>query len=244
MLYVGIKTMKKILILITALVTAAIVGASEIEVPHVSVHGTAQIEVIPDLMKWKLTVETKGTDVQKLAEEHDRQVSVLLKFLKEEGIEEQKINTTRINFQENWEYKNKSRIKEGYIAATEIAFELTELDKYRTFWIGLSKVRGVRINSTHFDTTKRIDLQNESRLKALAEAKKKAISLTNALGSKIAEPLLIEEDLSVGQSSSRNAITNNLRQVASSSGTSNASLSLGTVSVSSRVLVKFRITEK
>lgn len=215
--------------------------ADGFELPHVSVYGTSELEVAPNLMIWNLSIVSKGFEVPKVAEEQDKKLQKLLSYLRAEEIEDRDINTTRINLRENRVYRKNSYVKEGYIASTDIVFEISDLNKYRSLWIGLSTFDGLSIQSTSFDTSKRIELQNESRIKAVEVARDKAIALVNALGSQIAEPLLIEEDLSISGGWNRNVVTNNLGQVSSDA---DDSFSVGMIKVSTRVLVKFRITSK
>lgn len=167
--------------------------ADNAELPRITVYGTATKEVIPDVLKWRLTAKNAGGELQNVAKQHTRIVEEVILFLKRNQIGRKEIQTTQMVFRENIVYRNGSRIKEGYIASTDISFKVNDLKKYQSFWIGLSGIKELNINSVSYDHSKRIAYQNETRLKALHMAKTKAETLANAVGSQIGEPLLIEE---------------------------------------------------
>ncbi len=122
--------------------------ADDIQLPHVTVFGTATTSVTPDTMVWSLTVKNIGSDLQKVAKQHNRLVESVLKFLKKKKkVDKQDIQTAMMEFGENWEYKNKTRIKEGYYSSTSISFKLKIFDKYKELWIGLSAKENVSVDN-------------------------------------------------------------------------------------------------
>ena len=171
--------------------------AEDIKLPHITVFGTAIKKVTPDRMNWYLSVKNKGGDLQEVAELHSKYVELVLAFLKKMKIPTEELQTARMEFGENWEYRFSSRVKNGYFASTDIFFKLHDFEKYKSLWMGISQIEYVTVNSVSYDHSKRIEFQNETRKKALLAAKEKAIALAETLGSQIGEPLLIEEDTSM-----------------------------------------------
>ncbi len=213
------------------------VNADEIELPHVTVHGTSTIKIVPDKMIWNAKISNTGEQLDWVAEEHTKIVVETIKFLKEAGIKEKNIQTARMEFGENWVYKNQSNIKEGYIASTWVSFISFDFAKYKKLWIGLSKISGVSINDVNYDHTDRIKYQNEARKKAVLKAKEKAEDLAKALNSKIKEPLLIEENISRNGSSR----SNSLDLFENDEGEEGNILAPGRISIKSSVKVAFRL---
>ena len=210
------------------------------DVPHVQVSGTAIIEVVPDEMHWSLRLMTKKRTVADTAEEHDRRVSRLLGFLKENEIAEENTQTSRISISENWVYRSNNRVKEGYQASTTVTFESDDLDDYRDLWIGLSNLDNVEVSSVTFDVADRIRHQNESRLKAVMAAKEKAVALAEALGAEVHEPIAIVEDL--GSGFQVEGMIGNFASRSQMAADSGPSVSPGTISITTGVNVKFRIS--
>ncbi len=232
------KTSNLIASLAIAFVSVAQAGDNSL--PNVTVYGTATTEVTPDQMNWQLTVTNKGKDLAPVADNHSGIVSNVLKFLKASGIDEQKVQTARMEFGENWEYRNSNRVKEGYFATTRVSFEVTNFDLYQNLWSGLAKIKNVSIDYVSYDYSKRIEVQNETRIKALQAAKEKAKSLAETLGSRIGEPLLIEEDLGIQTMYAGAAFSNNLRTVQSTEGDSEG-IAKGKIPIKLRVKTSFRL---
>jgi uncharacterized protein YggE len=98
-----------------------------------------------------------------------------------------------MRFGENWAYRDSNRVKEGYYAATEVMFRLTEMDRYDDFWMKLSEYNHVGIKSVSFEISDETKYHAELRQRALLAAKEKAEQMAGVLDSGIGEPLVIEE---------------------------------------------------
>jgi uncharacterized protein YggE len=188
-------------------------------------------------MVWSLRVETKGPSLETVVSEHSTTV-------KKSKVDEKTIQASRMEFGENWEYRSDSRVREGYVATTEIAFKLKEFENYKPLWLGLAKIHGVSISAVTYDHTRRIEFQNESRRKAVLAARDKARALAEALGAVIGEPLMIEEDLSPseGWQFQRNTSLNNLRAADAEAQGQSTGLAPGTIPITVRVKAAFRLT--
>lgn len=166
----------------------------EIDQPHITVYGNAMKEVVPDTMLWSLRVENRGVELDKVSENHVKIVADALKLITKQGVAKKEIQTSGMRFGENYVYRANSRVKEGYIAATTISFEMKNLAKYEALWLSLSKVDAVNVNSVSFDYSKRIEAQNEVRINALLEAEKKAKALASAMRMDVGAALIISEE--------------------------------------------------
>lgn len=229
--------MKKILILLVLFfVGTAPAYGDDIEVPHVTVFGTAEEKVVPDKMLWNLQVMNKGQLLENVSKIHIDLVEKVTKLLKSEGIKDD-LQTSRMEFNENMVYKKSSHIKEGYFARTYITFSMTDFSKYKKIWLELAEINGVSVTNVSYDHTERISIQNKTRIRALSEAKKKAKVLAESIGSKIAEPLLVEEEqVSLGI---RTLNVSRFAEDGGSQGTS--SISPGLIPIRMRIKASFRL---
>ncbi len=214
--------------------------AKEIELPHISVFGTAVTKVIPDKMIWNLQIQNKNKLLADVAKEHLGLVRKVTALLEDYGVKEEDIQTSRMGFGENWVYKNRSRIKEGYYAQSHIVFSTTNFDNYEKIWGALSKIQYVSINGVQYDHTERITFQNETRKKALLAAREKARVMAETIGSEIAEPLLIEEiwqgdDIIIRQNAAEKSA------VAYAADAQGPSISPGQIPIRMKVKVAFRL---
>jgi uncharacterized protein len=234
------KLFAAVLFILAGVVCAA---AADDPLPHVSVFGTATTQVAPDQMVWHLTVQYKAGKLSSVADQQNKTVQQVLAFLKQTGVKDSEVQMSQMEFGENWEYINNSRVKQGYFASTVVSFRTSELGTYKPLWMGLAEIPGVTVNNVAYDHSKRIEFQNETRQKALLAAKEKAETMAKALGSEIREPLAIEEDLSVsegwGGSNWNRVVQSNT--VADQGATPTADLAPGKIPITIRMKVSFRL---
>jgi uncharacterized protein YggE len=220
-------------------------AADEAPFPHITVYGTATTEVVPDQMVWSLRVENKGPVLKTVAGEHAKTVQEVLAFLKQSKVESKELQTSRMQFSENWEYRSSSRVREGYTASTAISFKTTDLDLYASLWQGLADMKVVSVQGVTYDHTRRIEIQNETRDKAIRAAKDKARASAGTLGVAIGAPLLLEEDLSASEGWEVNmgaAMLSNARVSVSGEGQGPmAAIAPGTIPIRIRVKAAFQL---
>ena len=222
------------LIFIFLAVTTA--QADDMELPHVTVFGTAVKKVVPDKMLWNVQIMSKDQLLEDVTKKHIDVVGKVTDLLNSEGIKDD-LQTTRMEFGENWNFRNGSRLKEGYFARTFITFSMTDFTKYKKIWLGLAAINDVSVQNVGYDLTDRIDIQNETRVKALQEAKNKAAMLAESIGSRIAEPVAIEEEWA-----GDDAVMNNARAAgALFEGQEGSSVSPGLISIRMIVKASFRL---
>jgi uncharacterized protein YggE len=224
-------------------ISALCAFGGESQIPHITVYGTATTEVIPNQMKWFLRVENRGPGLDSVATEHTAAVSLVLGLLKKSKVEESSIQTSRMEFGENWEYRSSSRVREGYIASTQIYFKMTDFEGYTPLWSALSKLNTVSISSVAYDHSQRIQYQNETREKAAAAAREKAKALARALETDILEPLEIEEDMaSIEPWAGNRMLYNSVTAANNAAQDQSTALAPGTIPITIRVKVTFRLS--
>lgn len=224
------------LVLSTVAVASAI--ADEVRFPHVTVYGTATTEIVPDQMVWSVKVQNRGRSLEVTATEHTKLVQAALELIKDAVVDKADIQTSSMEFGENWEEKADTRVRAGYLASTTISFKTTKIEAYKSLWLGLAKISGISVEDIAYDHTKRMDIQNETRQKALLAAKEKAMTLAKTLGAGIGEPLSIEEDVEVHYRYIRNT---NLREDTAGGPVSRGDLALGRIPITMRIKASFRL---
>lgn len=214
-----------------------VVNAHEQIQPHVSVTGAASLEVTPDIIQWQLNIKNEHLDVEKVAKEHGLLVANVLSFLQENGIKKDNIQTTNMRFNEKYRYEQRNNVRDGFSALTQLSFSLTKVKNYQKIWLGLSKLTGVNIQNVNYETSKRVELQNETRIKALLAAKEKAQVLVKALNVDIGNPIAIEEH----SGTLMVPAMEKMRSFNHDMAVNNSSLSLGKITIKMTVNAKFEI---
>jgi uncharacterized protein YggE len=230
---------KQIILLAVVVFCCGFAGAETLEPPHISVYGTAEIKVTPNEMVWSVIVTTKDKKLAVVAKDHAATVKKVLGFLKSLKIEEKKLQTSAMQYGEDWKNINRERVKVGYLASTSIGFTISDFDLYQKIWFGLAKIDGVSIQNTQYAHSDRIRYQNESRKQAVLVAREKAVNLAKVLGEQVTEPLKIEEVTQQAIISYSNFASNSISDMSQSTSTSD--LALGQISISTKVKIVFKL---
>lgn len=186
--------MKKILLLLACMTLAPLSWAVEIDRPHISVWGHAKKEVVPDEMHWQVTVANRGAELAEVSKTHTNLVKEVLTIMRKSASSEKDIQTSGMRFGENYVYRNNSRVKEGYNATTSISLKMTNFKHYEPLWLSLSTFPSVSVTNVSYDYSKKDEVRNDTRVKALLAAKEKVNTLAKAMGSEVGETIVIEED--------------------------------------------------
>jgi len=233
-------TRRIVLALVLGLMASA-AGADEFETRHVTVYGTATLQVAPDQMKWHLNVRNIKPTSAGVVEEHSGIVASVLTFLKESQITEATIQTSHMQLGEKWSGPRGSSVREGYFASTDVDFTLTDFTMYSPIWIGLSAFPNVTVRGIDMDHTDRIRFQNEARVKAVLAAGDKAEGIAEALGLRLGEPLIVDEDLSATEGWWAHSITTNVEASVGEPAGVDESLAAGSIAVRARVRAVFEL---
>jgi len=239
MMPVTTPRMIALLLLATAPVMAQ---QSEITQPHITVYGTAVSQVTPDTLRWSITVRNKGVDLETVAREHTRIVGDVLTFIKDIEVDTDDIQTADMRFDEDYRWVDRERVRDGYFATTDISFKVLDFRKYRDLWIGLAKKKHVSVDRVTLDVSNRIELQNDTRVKALKAAKRKANAMAAALDGSVGSPIAIVEIQSPLNSWS-SSLSNTMVEVGSGPGDGGdqAPLAPGRIAIKVRVKVTFNL---
>jgi uncharacterized protein YggE len=170
-------------------------------------------------------------------------VASLLKFLRGQDIAERELQSSRMQLRENWEYRNSSRLRDGYVASTDVVFTSKKLDAYNVLWTGIAQQKNVSVSGVEFETSDRIRLQEETRLNALRAARTKAEKMATELGARLGEPLAIEEVVPEWFNPAANRV-NNIAINAGNSEDTNEDIAVGTIAIRQKVRIVFRLFSK
>jgi hypothetical protein len=159
--------------------------------PVIEVSGNAAIKVVPDIMKWSLSIKVDSDDPIQAKKDNDRSVAQVLQILKEKGIEPKDIQTDGIKITKNYDYYG-TKVKK-YSVSNDIWFTLNNISGYDDFTSELIQIDNLYINSTALEYSKAAEIRIQARTDALLAAKKKAEEMAGVLNLTIGKPLFISE---------------------------------------------------
>ncbi|MBK1791683.1 SIMPL domain-containing protein [Persicirhabdus sediminis] len=166
--------------------------AEVMEPPHVSVVGSAKLELFPDYMEWVFVVNTEGADPEIVVSEQKEKMKYVKTFLSGNGISIENMRISRVRLNE-LAGSNGGKGKESYRAINTVVFTSTEFGKYEVIWVGLAKMPSVNIQTVDFELNDEKEQQAKARVKAIDAAKLKARAMAGSLGMALGEPILIED---------------------------------------------------
>jgi uncharacterized protein len=207
--------------------------------PVIGVTGTSNIKVVPDMMKWALTVKTDADDVVQAKNSVDKSVTKILQILKDKGIDPKDVQTSGIRIAKNYDFP-RNNVKE-FSATNEIWFMLNDVSRYEEFASALILVDNTYINNTQLDYSKAVETRLQARTDALLAAKLKAEQMAEVLGQTIGKPVFIQESSMSYYPNPFNSST--YAPTYQNYGTS-STFSEGTINIDARVEVVFELINK
>lgn len=181
--------MKNITLLIVFFTMAISAQNNDLQ-PLVNVTGEGKVNVSPDGADIRVRVETQGKDANSVKTENDQSIDKVIKFLRGEGIENKHVKTEYINLSKNYDYNTKTY---NYNANQTLTIQLKDLTVYERMMTGLLNSGINRIDGVTFTSSKMDALQAEARVKAIKNAKNKALAYAGALNQTIGKAVQISE---------------------------------------------------
>lgn len=180
--------MKKAILLLT--IVFITIGLQAQNQPTVSVTGEGVIEVIPDQVAIKVRVENKGKTAIEVKKQNDEAIDAVLKFCRKMKVDKKNISTGRINLNKNYDYQKKNY---HYTANQSLNILLVDLDKYEKLMQGLLESGINRIDGVEFKSSQIEKYKREARIKAVKNAKEKAVTYAKVLDQSVGKAISISE---------------------------------------------------
>jgi len=202
-------------------------------VPTVNVVGEASIEATPTLVNISVSIEGEGKDAKLLRQENGEKLARVIQAINKEEVPMKNFQTDYVSLYKNYDYNTKTY---QYRISQTIKIKLDNLAKYETLMDALFEAGVNQINSVTFgiEDSVRAKLQQEARIAAIDNARKKALLYATSLDQNIGKALTIRE------TSLRDTPASVMIRGAAPS---NTTLALGSISVNSQIIVTFELTK-
>ncbi|MFL9843731.1 SIMPL domain-containing protein [Flavobacterium rhizosphaerae] len=185
------KKLAAFLIVLSCTVATAQDIKQQNQQPAITVSGEGKIMVQPDQADITIGVTNTGADAAEVKKANDATIDKVIKFLKSQDLKKEDYQTQRVNLNRNYDYNKK---KYSYVAAQTIVIHLKDLSKYESLMMGLTDAGVNNIDGVSFKSSKQEQLESEARVKAVADARKKAMDYTNALGQKVGKAITVTDN--------------------------------------------------
>ena len=197
-LFIGYVTVFLMLLFIMYLIVFRGGNGDGINDGHISVSGSATINVSPDIANVSFGLSTKEKTAQAAKEANDAMLKNLNEVLKKYEIKETELSMNYINIRPYYEYRGNSNQLAGYVAQKTITIKIKEIEKYNSFVDDLLKIGISEINSVDFAVEDIKTARNQARIKAVESAREKAELFASSISKQIVDVIEISEsDISV-----------------------------------------------
>jgi uncharacterized protein len=152
-------------------------------VPQLSVTGTGEVYVTPDIAYINIGVHTKSETVSDALTQNNGQAQAVVKALGELGVETKDIQTTAFNVYPQQEYGPSGELlRTVYAVDNTVYVTVRDLGKLGQILDAVVRSGANNINGITFDIKEKAKALSEARAKAIADAKAQADEISQAAG--------------------------------------------------------------
>lgn len=213
----------------------------ENSVPTISVQGEGKVEVKPDEAIARFGVTSEDKSLAKAYAHNTTRMNAIISKVKELGIESEDITTSSYNVMPVYPRDEKGYQKPGKPEAFHVSQELTikmnDVSKAGSIIDGVILSGSNTFNGIWFDSSKIEEIQEEAKVKAAEDAKRKAELLTKGLGVKLGRVI------KVSASSPRVYTANKMRTMEAMAMSTAPQVEAGTMEVTATCNVIYEIVQ-
>jgi uncharacterized protein YggE len=191
---VEIDKMKKLIAVAIVFLCSQLVVASPLpDKPHIYVEGSAEIEVVPDLMTFSLLIEKSDMDLAAAKADVDSRSTLLINTCKKLGINPDAIATTALSIFPEYDYKDQQRVFSGNRVSRQVDIKLKDLTKYSQVMKALVDAKITQTINTKLSLVDERSAKDKVLISAMSDAKARAERLAASQGKTLGEPFSISE---------------------------------------------------
>ncbi len=161
----------------------------------VSVVGTATTQVVPDMVVWKISTTSSNKKLSVAKAESDRKIKAVLNTARSLGVAHQDIQTGHMAVQRIYDHGKftSQRGLRSYRVTREVTITQREISRFDEILSKLIQASDMEVRYT-LESSILTSIRDETRLKAVKAAKKKAKAMAGALGAGLGKVLTLTED--------------------------------------------------
>jgi uncharacterized protein YggE len=203
-----------------------------------TIEGEGKVSGTPTLAEISFGLLSEGTDVAKIQQDNTRKVNAMIDAVKALNIQEKDIQTSQYSINPKYDYKDGTSKISGYQVSQNISVKVRDLSKIGDLLTRVGQLGGNQVNGPTFTIDDPSSLNQEARLEALEDARKKAEALSGVLGVKIGRVVTFSE---TSNNPAPMPVMYRTLEVANDAAQSMPSIQTGSLDVMSRVSVTFEV---
>jgi uncharacterized protein YggE len=162
--------------------------------PVINLTISETVETPPDIATFSTGVQTMALTASVAVRANNRQMASVVARLKRLGIADRDIQTTQINLNQQFDYRDGQQIFKGYQASNMVNAKLRDLNKLGAFLDALAVDGATSFNGPTFGIDNDSSFQEAARDKVWATAMTRARSLARKAGYNDVRVLRVEEN--------------------------------------------------
>ncbi|MGB2695693.1 MAG: SIMPL domain-containing protein [Dehalococcoidia bacterium] len=161
----------------------------------ISVSGAGSVFGAPDVALLSLGVEARADTVAAAREQAAQSMDAMLSSLKDGGVAEEDIQTTRFSVQPEFDFTDNRQVLRGFVVTNSVTAKIRSIDDTGQLIDDAVQAGGnrARVDSLEFTIDDPSSLQDEARRMAVDEARAKAQTLAGAAGVDLGKARTIAE---------------------------------------------------
>ncbi len=164
---------------------------------QIAVVGEASAKIVPDQVRFSITIEKNDKDLAMARRTHDVALKRFLDIAAKHDIAPNDMKTERMRVWPRYHHHHKKagRILEAYHVSTTIEVILREMEKTGVLLRAWTEAGFDQVGQGHYqlDEAKKKKLREELKLQAVANARQKAESMAAVLGEEVGQVLTLRE---------------------------------------------------
>lgn len=198
-------------------------------IPAITVNGTADVFLVPDVATFSFTVSEQGATVKEAQDKATQKTNAAIDYVKKQGIDEKDIKTINYNANPKYEYQQAAcrvggicppgkQVLVGYEVSQTIQVKVRKTDQAGTILAGIGALNVQYVSGLQFTVDDENAVMEQAREKAIADAKAKAVVLARDLGVRLVrimsfndiqnKPYFYEYDMGRGAAAAPSATPN------------------------------------
>lgn len=165
----------------------------------ISVSGTGQVYLTPDMATISIGVHTEDKEAARAVEENNRRASEVIRTVRQFGIDSQDVRTTNFSISPTYDYgPNGERRGVYYVVENTVLVTVRDLDVIGDLLDAVVQAGSNQVYGIQFDVSDRAAALAEARQQAVADARTQAEQLASAAGVQLGQVLNITAAVSGG----------------------------------------------
>jgi hypothetical protein len=162
---------------------------------QISVSGEAKVYAKPDIALVNLGVKTTALTTEETISKNTEKINAVIKAVKDLGIEEKDIQTTRYNLYPLYNFtEDKGRVFEGYTLEQNISIKVRDFSKAGEVIQKTTSAGANLVGNLSFTIDDTETYRAQARLEAIKKAKEKAEKLAEEAGIKLGKIINVYEN--------------------------------------------------